>query len=153
MTPPSEKPQLRIHQLHFISYDIQILNSLPIRNSEADSPEQPPFADALPTPTKRPKVSSEQSPINSASSSCKRKIDDDLDACSPIPRLRPRRNASVNYNERLDESVHDIPKPRSSRGRRHDEGDETQEEDAVTPDGRRYPLRNRRQILIFVGTT
>ncbi|VDO16237.1 unnamed protein product [Rodentolepis nana] len=107
------------------------------RNSEADSPEQPPFADALPTPTKRPKgrprksLSSEQSPIRSASSSCKRKIDDDLDACSPIPRFRPRRNASVNYNERLDESVHGIPKPRSSRGRGHDEGDETQEEDAV----------------------
>ncbi|VDO02655.1 unnamed protein product [Rodentolepis nana] len=49
----------------------------------------------------------------------------------------------------MDESVYDIPKPRSSRGQRHDEGDETQEEDAVTPDGRRYPLRNRRQNFPF----
>ncbi|VDL23777.1 unnamed protein product [Hymenolepis diminuta] len=95
-------------------------------------------------------MSSEQSPIISVTSSGKRKVDDDEAASPHIPRLRPRRNVSINYNEHLDEGVHDIPKSRSSRRQRHDEGDETPEEDAVTPDGRRYPLRKRRQMFSFV---
>ncbi|VUZ55510.1 unnamed protein product, partial [Hymenolepis diminuta] len=77
------------------------------RNSETNSPDQPPDADEFPTPPKRPKgrpkksMSSEQSPIISVTSSGKRKVDDDEAASPHIPRLRPRRNVSINYNVSL----------------------------------------------------